>query len=111
MDRNKCLLIGLVAFILAIGLAGVCSCSMMGDKPVTIYNQAGPAATMDTPPPPNTTAQAVADDPAPAFNWRRFWSITGAALAGVLVFLVATGNLHPFKPFQLPWPFKRSQGQ
>jgi hypothetical protein len=103
MSKGQCLFIALVCFMGALGLAGICSCN--NGPSAIIYNQAGPGAAMQTPPPPDTTAQAQPDAPAKSFNWIKFAWIMGACLAGVLVILCATGNLHPFEPFKPFWPF------
>lgn len=104
MSKARCLFIALACFAAAIIFGGVCSCKTPN---IVINNQhnAGPGAKIDQPAMPDTTAQAQPDAPAKSFNWIKFAWITGASLLGVLVILLATGNLHPFEPFKPFFPF------
>ncbi len=96
--NKKYLIAALIALVICLAIAAHCACSITGDKPVTIYNQPGPDSTMETESPPNTKAQKESE-PEKDFNFLKFWSIVGAGGIIVLIFLWATGNLHPAKKY------------
>jgi hypothetical protein len=101
---DKKLIFWLVAAAIAatLALALLVSGGCKDTNPVTINNNAGEHPVMTDP--PQAAAQVIPPEPekpnAP-FNHLKFWSVIGAGVIAILVLLVATGNLHPFRKFKL----------